>query len=143
MNRIVLTVLLSIIYNFAYADGHRNGHHNYSRGHGYNHTGEIVAGLVGLGIVADIISDVCSPRETVRYVTPREVVYVTGRPVMRWIEGHYEYADFQIWVDQIVVEPIYEYRNGVYIVVREGYTIPGHYETKTVKRWMEGYWVNG
>ncbi|MCC6406862.1 MAG: hypothetical protein IT453_06835 [Planctomycetes bacterium] len=78
------------------------------------------------------------------------------RPSYRvWVPGHYETREERVWVAgecrRVWVEPVYGWRTDYRgcrsrVQLRAGYweTIeePGHYETRRVQVWVEGYWTS-
>jgi hypothetical protein len=89
------------------------------------------------------------------------VVSIGSRPAIRpaariWVPGHFETQSYRVWVpgrtEKIWVAPVYEHRHRKYghrrgtvkVLVRAGYwkTIrhPGHYETRTKRVWIPGYY---
>jgi hypothetical protein len=70
-----------------------------------------------------------------------------------WVPAHYETVVTQVWVEgcarRVYVEPVYNScvdpcGNVTRVIVREGYyqvvQDPGHYETRYMQIWVQGYY---
>ncbi|MBN2144475.1 MAG: hypothetical protein JW774_07620 [Candidatus Aureabacteria bacterium] len=154
MKKILIALMISglVFGTVASAEARDHGRSHRSARHGYYHhshsdlntAGAIIAGIVTVGLLAEAFSD---PAPV--YTVPPAVVYTPSR----WIAGHYETVQQQVWVPggnrKVWVEPVYERRfmNGIWtqVLVRDGYYmyqyIAGHYEVQNVQRWVEGYWT--
>jgi hypothetical protein len=143
-------------YGRGYAHGYSNNH--YGRNDHYRHSdgdwgtaGAVIAGILTVGLIADAFSNPQPVYSAPVYTAPAVVYYPATQ---RWIAGHYETVQQQVWIAggtaKVWVEPVYEKRlnsgNWINVLVRDGYytyqELPGHNEIRNVQRWVEGYWAS-
>lgn len=97
----------------------------------------------------------------VRYVNGRVSASYVRRPTSYptshqrvWVPGCYENREQRVWVpatrQRVWIEPVYETRydpcgRPIRVLVRPGctqwQTVPGHYQTKTVRVWVPGHYA--
>jgi hypothetical protein len=155
MKRTILTLLIT---SFLFSTSSKA----FARDKDWAAAGKVLTGIIGLGILADALDSTPHHYEhpynryAVRpYYCPPPVVSCPPPCVNnRWIPGHYEIVEQQVFIPgetrRLWVDPQYvrEWHNGcpVYIQVKNGHyrceTTPGHYETRSVQQWVDGYWAN-
>jgi hypothetical protein len=166
---LVITIVAAMVFGFmgtystAYAGHYRNsGHHNNYSHHsdGWETAGLIIAGAVGLAVVADALS---TPTYSAPYYTQSTYVYPSApyytqqtyivQPAARmWVDGYYVESPQQLWVAGYYttrwVGPVYDWvwteGGRRQVLVSQGYQekvwVPGCYKTQYVQTWVPGHW---